>query len=344
MSTTTQRTSLSELRAARATIDRLDATRHPEEVAADLIEAWTAIETALRSLMGGSVLSGQPLIRELRQRQLIDLEQAHVILELLAVRERVQRADYVPTTDDVHVARDAYEKLTQQLSSAAGDAGPVSGVRPAPTPPRGSGYEPPSDSDASATSAEDYAAAFPRRTQPWWFLALLLLALVTAVGAAYYAFGRGGGDHTQKGVQLYKAGQREAARRELDLGREANPKAALAHVYLGRIAREMQDTAMARAELTQAVQLEPNNALANRELASFLLSRNQPELARRFYVRAVELDGTDVVAQGFLGCALIKLGRMDEGVKWLNRAGHGDWSVCQPQLVPTPTGTPPPPR
>lgn len=340
MSTTNQRTALSELRAARATIDRLDATRHPEELAADLIEAWTAVEAALRSLMGGSVLSGQPLIRELRQRQLIDLEQAHVVLELLAVRERVQRADYVPTTDDVHVARDAYEKLTQQLASATGDTYAMPSPQVAAVAPkRGAIDVSPGESDPSAVNPEDYAAAFPRKRQPWWFLALLALALGAAAVAAYLAFGRGGGDHAQNGVQLYKAGQREGARRELEMARQENPKAAIPHIYLGRIAREMQDTAMARTELTMAVEVEPNNALANRELASFLLSRGQAEIARRFYVRAVQLDGTDAAAQGFLGCALIKLGRMDEGIKWLNRAGPGDWSVCQPQLAPN---SPPP--
>ena len=42
---------------------KLDASRHPEEIAADIIEVWSSVETALRSLMGGSTLSGQPLIR-----------------------------------------------------------------------------------------------------------------------------------------------------------------------------------------------------------------------------------------------------------------------------------------
>ena len=62
------------------------ATRGPEDLAADLIESWGAVEAALRSLVGTTVLAGQPLIREARQRQLINFDQANALAEFQAVR------------------------------------------------------------------------------------------------------------------------------------------------------------------------------------------------------------------------------------------------------------------
>ncbi|HEX7939935.1 MAG TPA: hypothetical protein VF483_13185, partial [Gemmatimonadaceae bacterium] len=56
-------------------------------------------------------------------------------------------------------------------------------------------------------------------------------------------------------------------------------------------------------------------------------------LARRFYVRVVEAAPEDSAAQGFLGCTLLKLGRTDEGNRWLERAGPGTWRAC---IAPAP--------
>jgi len=62
------------------------------------------------------------------------------------------------------------------------------------------------------------------------------------------------------------------------------------------------------------------------------------EGARKFYVRAITADGTDRVSQGYLGCTLIRMGRVDEGNKWVGRAGTGPWSGCTP--APGATGQP----
>src|SRR3712207_6485783 len=59
-------------------------------------------------------------------------------------------------------------------------------------------------------------------------------------------------------------------------------------------------------------------------------------LARRFYVRAVQADTTDKTAQGYLGCAMVRLGRRDEGQRWLTRAGPGNWSSCGTMAPGTP--------
>jgi tetratricopeptide (TPR) repeat protein len=335
-----QRSALAALEAARPIVARLDASRHPEEVAADLIEVWRSIETALRSLMGGSMLSGQPLIQELRHRGLISLEQAHSLLELLAVYERVQRMDYHPTAADIGVARDAYQALEQGLSTPA--PGPTPAAEPAtiaaPATPRYD-YMPPPDSE--------------RGRGPGVAIAILLLGLLTAAGAFYYyTTSRPGASAVERGVAAYNAGRREEARGAFERAAREHTNLALPHIYLGRIAREEGDLATAGRELKAAVQLEPQNALAHRELGALFLARAQqfanqrrPDLAaadydaaRRSYVRSLQIDPKDRVAQGFLGCTLVRLGRAQEGVTWLNRAGQGSWSACAPpqQMTPPP--------
>ena len=69
MSEAGRQAALSTMSGARAAVARLDASRDPEDVAAELVEVWAAIETALRGLVGGSPLRGQDLVREVRRRE-----------------------------------------------------------------------------------------------------------------------------------------------------------------------------------------------------------------------------------------------------------------------------------
>jgi tetratricopeptide (TPR) repeat protein len=329
------------LEAARPVVARLDPARHPEENAADLIELWSSVETALRSLTGGSMLSGQQLVRQLRQRELISLDQAHSLLELLAVRDRVQHTDYHPTAGDIGVAREAYASLSDELTAPASAPGGAQPPAPQPvTPPaQGIDYMPPPDTG--------------QRRGPGLIITLMVLALLAAAGALYYysTTRPGGRAELERGIQAYNAGRREEARAYLERVVRADSTLAIPHIYLGRIAREEGDLPTAGRELRTAVQLDPQNALAQRELGALFLSRGQqfanqqrPDLARadydaarRSYIRAIQLDPTDRAAQGYLGCALVRLGRTQEGVTWLNRAGHGSWSACAPQQQPTPS-------
>ena len=138
------RSALGALDAARPSIASLDRARHPEENAADVIEAWAAVESALRALAGGSTLSGQALISTVRQRNLIPIDTAHALLEFLAVRERVDRADYHPTDADLAAVREGYRMLegalaeedTRALTAAATNAAPEVVVLPSAPPNR----------------------------------------------------------------------------------------------------------------------------------------------------------------------------------------------------------------
>ena len=70
-----------------------------------------------------------------------------------------------------------------------------------------------------------------------------------------------------------------------------------------------------------------------------LFAGRQYDLARRFFIRAVQANPEDKAAQGYLGCALMRLNRVQEGTKFITNAGNGQWTAC---LQPAATGTPPP--
>ncbi len=325
------------LDAARPAVARLDTTRGPEDLAADLIETWNAMETALRSMVGSSVLTGQPLIREARQRQLINFDQANALAEFQAVHDRLQSTSYRPTEADLNSARSAFLKLDSGLM---GDAG-AAPLRPAPRDPY-----------AAATQAQPAPAAAPIETGAvttldgagrgmpvWGFVVIGAVIVVALIVGGYYAFGKGGGGSSlRQGVEAYRNGQREAAVSAFNRAAREDPKAVLPHIYLARMAREVGNFSLATQELQLALQSDPNNALALREMGADLLAQGNFELARRFYVRAVQADPTDKTAQGYLGCTLMRLGRMPEATTFLNRAGPGPWTACTPAVTPNQPG------
>ena len=364
MTTPAQRSALAELQAARPVIERLGAEQNSEDRAADLIEGWSAVETALRSLMGGSTLSGRALIHELRSRHIITLEQANVLAEFEAARTRAQRPAYEPTENDVSAAQEAFRRLDWSLSAATVAE---AAIPREPTPARAGPATAPAAAAATAATAataETRRGAAPvpderlatRRAvslADWqkWLIGAVAVIVIVALGAWLYTRSRQ--DSLQRAVQFYRQGQREQAAAAFERAAREDPKSAVPHVYLSRMAREVGNLTEARDEANKAIQAEPGNALALREMGAYLLTAGNYELARRFYVRAVQADASDKTAQGYLGCALVRLGRVDEGRRWLARAGSGTWSSCGTMApgVPTPgvagqqpLPQPPPPR
>jgi cytochrome c-type biogenesis protein CcmH/NrfG len=173
----------------------------------------------------------------------------------------------------------------------------------------------------------------------WIGIAVVFLLLI---GGGYWLFGRspGGDDNVTAGIDAMKNGQLERARGEFAKAVKASPKQATPHVFLARLARDQGDLSTARAELDTALRLEPRNGIALREMGLVLFSSRQYDLARRFFVRAVQANPQDLAAQGYLGCALMRLNRVQEGTTFVNKAGNGPWTAC---LAPvTPTSAPPP--
>ena len=351
MSTSAQRAALESLHAARPLVARLGSTRNSEDVAADLIEAWTAVETGLRSMIGGSALSGQMLIRELRQRHFLSLEQANALAEFHASRERAARTDYQPTESDINAARDAFLKLEAGLMGAS----PPSGFAPggasggaiggatagamggaiAPDPSARAATVP---MDAVPPRASTIGSGAPTpvpiagaRRRGWLTPLLVVLALAAIGGLAWWALmARGRSDALDQGIVAYREGRREAAAGAFIKATKDSPDDPMPHVYLARMARETGRLQTAQEEAVKAVSLGPTNAVALRELGSVSFAQQNWDAARRFYIRALQVDASDKLSQGFLGCSLVRLGRVQEGMNWIQRAGSGSWSGCAP--------------
>lgn len=338
MNDVARRSALAALDRARPAIARLDQSRHFEELAADLMESWTAVETALRSLVGGTTLGGPALIREARQRQLLSFEQANALAEFHAASERAHATDYEPTLADLDAARDAFLKFESGLM---GDSAVAAAAPPAPMSLSTEGMR------ASPLGPPEPVPPPRDGLEPWIkaVLAVVVVLIIAGLGYAAYAQGWFGGrnDAMQRGIDDYRRGQREAAVGEFTKAARDNPNDPLPHVYLSRMAREVGNMTVAGEEAQTAVKLGPENAVALRELGLYLLNAGNYDLARRFLVRAIQADNTDKMSMGYLGCTMMRLGRPTEAQVWLNRAGPGDWSSCaaaalgQPAAPRTPT-------
>jgi tetratricopeptide (TPR) repeat protein len=187
-------------------------------------------------------------------------------------------------------------------------------------------------------AADSGGRGFPWFSLPVW-IAIIVVILLGAGGYFYFVRGSGSSGLTA-GIDAMQNGQREKARGEFAKAVNSDPNAATPHVFLARIAREDSDLATARAELDTALRLEPKNAIALREMGLVLFASRQYDLARRFFIRAVTANPQDRAAQGYLGCAMMRLNRIPEGTKWISGAGTGPWQNC---LRPaTPTTAPPP--
>ncbi len=327
----TPRSALDAVHAARPIVARLNAGNDKEDVAADIIEAWTAVETGLRSLIGGSVLTGQTLIRELRQRQFLTLDQANALAEFHAARERAGSTSYAPTDSDINAARGAFLKLESGLMSASESARrPANTTSAASSGPLAAPAYP-----SPAASTVDLRSLPARPARSAWIVPVLgVAALIVIAGIAWYALAaRGSSGAYDQGVVAYREGRREAAEGAFHKAALDQPNDPMPHVYLARMERERGNLNNANAEAVKAVQLGPANDAALRELASALFAEQNYDGARTFYTRAVQADSSDRVAQGFLGCSLVRLGRVTEGRRWLDRAGSGAWSTCTPSSI-----------
>jgi cytochrome c-type biogenesis protein CcmH/NrfG len=158
-------------------------------------------------------------------------------------------------------------------------------------------------------------------------LALIVLVAIGAAsrGAIKRAHARSA---LQQGITALRDGRPDVAKERFVTASTEAPNDPMAHVYLSRLARETNDLATASAEGMKAVRLAPNNSAALRELATTLYATQNYTAARAFYVRAIRIDPADHTAQGYLGCSLIQLGRVEEGMRWIERAGSGTWSAC----------------
>ena len=169
--------------------------------------------------------------------------------------------------------------------------------------------------------------------RPGWLIPVVGVVALLVVGAIALMM-LGGRSTTSaaydQGVQAYREGRREAAQASFRKAIADAPTDPMPHVYLARMEREAGNLGNANAEAVNGVRLAPTSATALRELGSTLFAAQQFDDARKFYLRALTADPNDKLSQGFLGCSLMRLGRIDEGQRWIGRAGPGAWSACTP--------------
>lgn len=334
------RGALHALEAVRPAVERLSSSRSSQDNASDVTAICAGVELALGALLGRTDLSGQALVRETRQREAVSLEQAHAALELFAVRDRMGASGRVDRAD-LDVAREAYDALVRGFGAT-----PVpSATAPALAVP--SGIAPASSAAASGPlGAAAYGASeeaphdAPPSHKP--VIAVVVVVVLVLLGLYYVMAGRRAPSALDAGIAAYTAGHRDSARTFFTRAAGADPRDALPHLYLGRMAREDGDYTTAGKELRTAIQLDPTGAAGQRELGAFFLARggsfavqSRPDLAsqdydaaRRAYVRAIQVNAADTASEGYLACALARLGRAGEAATWLKRAGPGPWSAC----------------
>jgi serine/threonine protein kinase len=162
-------------------------------------------------------------------------------------------------------------------------------------------------------------------------LAAVLIVTVLLGGRSLFQRARAN-TALEQGVAAYRDGRQDEARERLTAASKDAPDDPAPYVYLSRLARERNDLTTANDAAVKAVRLGPNNGAALRELATTLYAMQNYSGARAFYARAVKADPSDHISQGYLGCSLIQLGRSDEGMRWIQRAGSGTWSACASEM------------
>ena len=156
--------------------------------------------------------------------------------------------------------------------------------------------------------------------------AVLVIVLATGALATRSYFGPDGA--TRRAVRLYDAGQVDAARMAFTRLASDYPRRPVPRIYLGRIGRETRQYADAKRQLEMAIQLDPGNPIAMREMGSLMYVTGRFDLAERFYRRALDRAPNDALARGYLGCSLLRLGRVAEGQRLRQEAGAGSWNRC----------------
>jgi tetratricopeptide (TPR) repeat protein len=93
-----------------------------------------------------------------------------------------------------------------------------------------------------------------------------------------------------QGVQLYQAGQLEAARAKFETVLKVDPQNVTALCWLGCILLQQGQVAEAMESLERATLLDPKYALAHNNLALAYLGKGLPEAALQHYRKALECD------------------------------------------------------
>ena len=277
---------LSQLDDAAGTLGRLDDYRSPAELAAAVTALATALERALRLRLRGdpSAPDGDRLaalspkdfpldrvVQSLRTRDLLSLETAGTVHELMAADARARAGDSRPS--DADVARRAVARLRIDLGT-----GGRASVPPAP----------PAVLHGDAAGAGDESVPPERRGRGMaWLGAGLAVLFVVALA---WVLARGGTADYDAAVTAFRAGRMDSAAAGFERVLEDRPGNVNALLYLGRIHRREGRFRESSESLREAARRAPSDADVRRELGHLFMDLGQPRAAVEQYERALELD------------------------------------------------------
>lgn len=314
---------------------RLDQLREPGETQADLIALWKTVEQTLQTLIGGSTLSGQSLITEVRQRGSVGFEQANALVAFWDLRVRLDSPSHTPALTDVVTARTAYEQLRFALDSVhvarpdatrvVGFGGSVTSATPDPLARQ--------DSNAFGSRTSDPIPAKKTGSgkMPGTGCSIVAVAFLVIIGLFFWMLSVGSSYEKKRNaaVILMQDGQTQLAYSGFMALERENPTKAEPKVFIGRLLRGEGRIDEARERLIEAVELEPDNAIALRELALLFYSQDDFLQSRTFFTHAIKANPEDKMSLGYMGCTLVNLKQPDLAVRFFDRAGPGQWDSCK---------------
>ena len=131
-------------------------------------------------------------------------------------------------------------------------------------------------------------------------------------------------DDYVRGVQLYRAGNHDAAIAALENAVAANPELRMAHSMLGDAYRARGDYLRASVHFEAATRLDPYTSANHYNLGVSYQFLNRLQDAAAAYLRALQLNPQDVRSNMNLGLVYMALGQLDDAVTYLERATRLD--------------------
>jgi tetratricopeptide (TPR) repeat protein len=290
-----------------------------------LIDIGDAVENALRrwlrdaptvpfdvrlKALAGDELRPDEVLGELRRHDIISLELAAGVHELLEVRRRLV-AGSAPEPDDSRLATGAVERLRIELESPA-----TAAFAGSPTT-----TQPFAADDTLAVPPDPPRSRFTRSARPSWAIPVAALVIAVLVGLLIFLIAPDRDDpNLAQGISLFRSGAYAEAASHFWRSAEANPDDPTPHLYLARIHRRMDRPDLAGPALSTALDLDPGDAAAHAELGFLLIDGGRAEQAVERFRTALRLDAESSSAWIGLVRALRAAGRDGAADRVLARA------------------------
>jgi tetratricopeptide (TPR) repeat protein len=320
---------LRPLQDAAPAISRLETYESPAELAEALRATWHAVDASLRLLLRGdpgvpdelrlkvmsrAELNHDALITELRRRDVISLQLAGRVHELMQAAARAESG--VPRAADADAAAGTVDLLRRELETASAAAAVESPASRTERTTRAAG-----DSEERESEAGDVAADPPGLRRLARGPALLIgstLLLVVAAVVMLLLFARP--DDMGPGVEAFRAGNMGTAEQHFRAALARDSENVTARLYLGRILRAQGRQQEAAEMLRAAANIAPRDPAVRRELGYLLIDLDRAPQAAQQFRQAVELDPEEPLGWVGLHEALVRADDPAAAAEVLRRA------------------------